>query len=128
MIYFAPSREKGGEHMQRSLLVLLLVVSMVLAFSAVTLAAPKASSEKLERGSKNLVLGWTEIPKNIVDTSKKSGVIVGVTVGTIKGVLQAFARTVSGAVEVATFPVGAYDRPAIKPSMIPESSSSAATK
>jgi putative exosortase-associated protein (TIGR04073 family) len=121
------NREKGGEHMQRSLLVLLLVVAMVFAFSSVTLAAHDGNSPKLARGMKNVGLGWTEIPKNIVDTSKQSNVIAGVTVGVIKGVCQAVARTISGAVDVVTFPVGTSDRPAIKPSMIPESPAATAT-
>lgn len=108
----------------RRLLVILLVALIVLGWSTSMFAAGGEKAErgaKLERGAKNLAFGWTEIPKSIVDTSKSSNALVGITVGTIKGVFQAVARTVSGAVDVATFPVAAYDRPAIKPSMVPES-------
>ncbi len=106
--------------MQRVLIALLLVVSIVTVSSSAVLAASNPASTKMTRGCKNLGLGWTEIPKQIIDTSKQSNVIAGVTVGLVKGVLQAFARTVSGAVDVVTFPVGAYDRPALKPSMVTE--------
>jgi putative exosortase-associated protein (TIGR04073 family) len=113
--------KKGGEDMQKVLTVLILVAAIVMVSSSAVLAASGTlSGTKMERGVKNVALGWTEIPKQIVDTSKQSNVIAGVTVGLVKGVLQAFARTASGAVDVATFPVGAYDRPAIKPSMLEE--------
>lgn len=106
--------------MQKVLIALLLVVSFVMVSSTAVLAANQPSADKLSRGLKNTGLGWTEIPKQIRDTSRESNAFVGVTVGLVKGVLQAFARTVSGVVDVATFPVGSYDRPAIKPTMISE--------
>lgn len=105
----------------RRIFTLLLVAFFVLSFTAVTFAAGSQTvNTKLQRGSKNLVLGWTEIPKNIVSTTKKDGAIVGLTIGTIKGFFNAFARTLSGAVDVATFPAGGSERPSIKPSMVPE--------
>lgn len=113
--------------MHRNLIALLLVVSMILACSSMGFAAASPSGTKLSRGCKNLGLGWTDIPKTIVDTSKQSNAFVGITIGTLKGVCQAVARTVSGAVDVVTFPVGTYDRPVIKPSMIQESPASAST-
>jgi putative exosortase-associated protein (TIGR04073 family) len=100
----------------------------VLSFTTVSFAEGKRAGTKLERGVKNVALGWTEIPKNIVDTSKKQNFVVGLTIGTIKGVLNAFARTVSGAADVATFPSGTYDRPSIKPSMTGESAPAAKAK
>lgn len=106
----------------RKILVVLLAIAMISVFSTVTFASEKgaAAQAKLARGAKNVALGWTEIPKNIVNTSKQSNVLAGVTVGTVKGLLQAVARTVSGVVDTVTFPIGPYDKPAVKPSMIPE--------
>ena len=101
--------------------IILLTISIIAVFSTATFAAQKSPVEtKIERGVKNVALGWTEIPKSIKNTSNKSNIIVGLTAGTIKGVFQAVARTISGAVDVVTFPVGTYNKPAIKPSMIPE--------
>lgn len=104
--------------MQKSIRVLLVVFIVLSLTTLASAAAKKGVTTKLERGVKNLALGWTEIPKNIVDTSKKKNALVGVTVGTVKGVLQAFARTISGAFDVVTFPAGNYDRPAVKPAMM----------
>ena len=105
--------------LMRKIFTVLLVVFIVLSFTTMTLAAEKRAATKLERGVKNVAFGWTEIPKTIVDTSKKDGAVVGVTIGTLKGICQAVARTLSGTVDVATFPAGTYDKPALKPSMIP---------
>jgi len=99
-------------------IILVLLVSFVFAASAV--AANQGRTAKLTRGAKNLGLGWTELPKSIVDTTKGSNVIAGLTVGTLKGVAQAVARTVSGAVDVVTFPMAPNEKPLVKPSMIPE--------
>lgn len=98
--------------------VILLVVCFMLSFSATSFAAAqKGAATKLDRGLKNVALGWTEIPKAITDTTKNKNVLVGLTVGTIKGILNAFSRTVSGTVDVATFTAGTYEKPAIKPIM-----------
>lgn len=106
----------------RTIFVILLVIAVISAFSTATFASERgaAAQTKLARGVKNVALGWTEIPKNIVSTSKQSNAFVGITVGTAKGLFQAVARTVSGVVDVVTFPIGTYDRPAVKPSMISE--------
>lgn len=105
----------------RKVLVGVVLFFVILSLATVTFAAPvKGLDTKLGRGTKNVLLGWTELPKNIASTSKEHGALVGITVGTIKGIFQTFARTVSGAVDVLTFPMGTYDTPAIKPSMLPE--------
>ena len=111
----------------QKIFTVLLAVLVTLSFTTMVFAAQpvKGLETKLHRGTKNVVLGWTEIPKNIVDTSKKSGGLVGITVGTVKGIFQAVARTVSGVVDVVTFPIGNYDKPAVKPSMVPGAASGA---
>ena len=65
----------------------------------------------------NAVFGWTEIPKRIVDKTKESNPIKGLLLGTWQGTCKAFARTVSGVSELATFPVGRYDKPRVLPDM-----------
>ncbi|MEI8176377.1 MAG: exosortase system-associated protein, TIGR04073 family [Candidatus Omnitrophota bacterium] len=78
----------------------------------------RAARSKLNRGAHNAVFGWSEIPKSVVCTTRCSNAFKGVTIGTVKGVFNAVARTVSGIVDVATFPVGRNQRPAIQPSMV----------
>jgi putative exosortase-associated protein (TIGR04073 family) len=72
-------------------------------------------NKKMMRGIKNFLFGWTEIPKTIVSKTKESNPLLGITVGTLKGITKAFPKTVSGIADVATFPVGGYDDPLIEP-------------
>ncbi len=78
---------------------------------------PAGPIQKAERGFNNAVFGWTEIPKRIVDKTKESNPIKGVLLGLWQGSCKAFARTVSGVSELATFPIGRYDKPAVLPDM-----------
>jgi len=97
-----------------------LIVLIIISFCSAADAAGKQSAvTKVERGTKNAALGWTEIPKSVLDTTEEKNVIVGLTVGLLEGVLNAFARTASGIADVATAPLGTtYDKPAIKPEMV----------
>lgn len=96
-----------------------LIVLMILSLCSVAYAGGKgASYSKAERGTRNIVLGLTEIPKSIRETTKEENALVGITFGTLEGILNAFARTVSGIIDVGTLPMGSYDKPAVKPSMV----------
>lgn len=67
---------------------------------------------KLVRGIANVATGWVEIPKQIYYTTREDGWGKGLAVGPFKGIVMMLVRTVSGAVEVLTFPVpypGFYD-------------------
>jgi len=94
-----------------------LIVIMIMSFCSFA-HGDAARDNKIDRGLKNVALGWTEIPKSVVETSKEQNVIVGVTGGLIKGVLNAAARTISGAADVGTAPIGDPSKPAIKPEII----------
>ncbi|MDP8299517.1 MAG: exosortase system-associated protein, TIGR04073 family [Candidatus Tantalella remota] len=80
---------------------------------------PAGPIQKAERGFTNIAFGWTEIPKRIVDQTKASNPIKGLTIGLFQGSCRAFARTASGFFDVATFPFGfgGYGKPAILPDM-----------
>ncbi len=80
-------------------------------------AYPPGPIQKAERGFMNAFFGWTEIPKRIVDKTKESNPIKGLLLGTWQGTCKAFARTVSGVSELATFPIGRYDKPRVLPDM-----------
>ena len=73
--------------------------------------------QKAERGFGNILFGWTEIPKRIVDKTKESNPIKGLILGVLQGTCKAFARTASGVGDLATFPIGSYEKPAIIPDM-----------
>ncbi|MBD3425945.1 MAG: exosortase system-associated protein, TIGR04073 family [Candidatus Omnitrophica bacterium] len=78
---------------------------------------PAGPIQKAERGFMNLAFGWSEIPRGVVDKTKASNPITGLLVGGWQGVCRAFARTVSGAADLATFPIGGYEEPAVLPDM-----------
>ena len=104
-----------------------VVIIVALSFSLTAMAAdapaskdasgkktyPAGPVQKAERGFSNAVFGWTEIPKRIVDESKASNPVKGLILGTWQGTCKAFARTVSGVGDLATFPIGDYDKPEI---------------
>ncbi|NQT47083.1 MAG: exosortase system-associated protein, TIGR04073 family [Candidatus Omnitrophica bacterium] len=98
--------------------LLLFIALTVMANGLVFAKTLDGPSQKLERGAKNLVWGWTELPKSIVNTTKETNILKGILFGTLKGVANAFGRTTSGLVDTVTFPAGTYDQPAIDPTII----------
>jgi putative exosortase-associated protein (TIGR04073 family) len=78
---------------------------------------PAGPIQKAERGFMNAAFGWSEIPKRIVDKTKESNPIKGVLIGGWQGLCRAFARTVSGAADLVSFPIGGYEKPAVLPDM-----------
>ncbi len=58
---------------------------------------------KAARGIANVTTGWMEFPKQIYETYQEDGWAQGVFVGPFKGLGMTVVRTVSGAVEFATF-------------------------
>lgn len=60
---------------------------------------------KAGSGISNLLLGWLEIPKNMIATSNQVNVAFGVTGGLVKGVLHTAGRTVGGAIDFFTAPL-----------------------
>lgn len=73
-------------------------------------------SEKFIRGMVNLSTGWVEVPRQIYEVGTNEGWVSGLLRGPFDGIGMFFARTVAGAVEVATFPV---PLPTYKPMMTP---------
>lgn len=78
--------------------------------------ASRGAGIKAERGIKNILFGWTEIPKSIIQVTKDSkNPIWGITGGTLKGIGKAFPRTVSGIADVVSFPIADYNKMPVKP-------------
>jgi len=75
-----------------------------------------AVGAKAARGIKNVLFGWTELPKRIVDiTQETRNPFWGVFAGTFQGTLKAVARTASGASDVVTAPISPEKGPFIQP-------------
>lgn len=62
-------------------------------------------AEKAGYGFTNLVTGWIEIPKNVINTSNDSNILFGLTGGVIKGAVHAVARMGGGAFDLLTSPI-----------------------
>ena len=118
--------------MMKKVITVLVLAIFVLSIPAVAFSAdmptqrgmsskrathPAGPIQKAERGFMNAAFGWTEIPKRIVDKTKESNPIKGLLLGTWQGTCKALARTVSGVSELATFPIGRYDKPRVLPDM-----------
>ena len=102
---------------------LLLVVSLCAQpshgsddFKTVETSTPQevvgGMSLKIVRGVSNITLGWWELPKQVYETFQGDGVAMGLSVGPLKGIGMTLVRTLSGVVEVFTFPFpfpGFYD-------------------
>ena len=84
-----------------------------------------AVGEKAARGVKNVLTGWMEIPKGIVDVTQASkdpknpapGVIWGFLAGTFQGTIKAMVKTASGTVDIVTAPITPEKDPFIPPDL-----------
>ncbi|MGB2630156.1 MAG: exosortase system-associated protein, TIGR04073 family [Candidatus Omnitrophota bacterium] len=122
----------------KKLLLVFFIVVLAVSFATVAIAAdmpsirggrgsqmtktpsahPAGPIQKAERGFMNTAFGWTEIPKRVVDKTKEyNNPFKGVLLGVWQGTCKAIARTASGAFDLATFPIGRYDKPRILPDM-----------
>ncbi len=64
--------------------------------------------KKLGTGVSNLATGWVEVPKNTLNVTNHPDtkyVLFGIVGGTIKGILHMAGRTLTGVVDVLTFPL-----------------------
>ncbi|MFH1868037.1 MAG: exosortase system-associated protein, TIGR04073 family [Candidatus Omnitrophota bacterium] len=101
----------------KKFLIIALLISVVLTSMSLNAFA----EGKVKRAASNTALGWTEIPKSIVKVTKDTdNPFMGITVGLLKGIANAFARTASGIGDVVTLPAGSKSdaKPAIKETMI----------
>ena len=62
-------------------------------------------TSKVSQGFFNMVAGFIEIPKNIVNISSDENIFIGMTWGTLRGVVHAVNRTVIGAAEFISSPI-----------------------
>jgi putative exosortase-associated protein (TIGR04073 family) len=73
--------------------------------AAETASAPSMAAQKAEKGVRNMLLGWTDIPKSIIQVTRDSeNPFLGITAGTLRGLGKAFPRTISGIADAVTFP------------------------
>jgi len=90
------------------------IILLSLVFSPFAVAQEMQDSygtyigRKLGTGIANLTTGWIEIPKNALNTTNDMDtkyVLFGIVGGTIKGTLHAVGRTLTGVLDLVTFPL-----------------------
>lgn len=107
-----------------------IIILMVMSFTGLLYAADstcgdacKGAMEKAGRGLKNLCLGWTDIPLSVYQvTTDTKNAAIGLTAGLWDGFKKAFPRTISGAVDLVTFPIPDYSKSPVSPEPLTEPS------
>lgn len=102
-------------------IIFLFVVSVVGMSYADDKNCVAGPMKKAERGAKNFFLGWTDIPLSISEvTMDTKNAALGLSVGLWQGFKKAFPRTISGAVDLVTFPIPDYEKSPVKPDPLTE--------
>ena len=113
----------------KKLFCVAIIILLAISFAGLSYAAAACSGKdmacgamnKAGRGLSNLCLGWTDIPLSIYQvTNDTKNAALGVTLGTWEGFKKAFPRTISGAVDLITFPIPDYDKSPVKPDPLTE--------
>ncbi|GAB4258963.1 MAG: hypothetical protein Kow0065_08840 [Methylomicrobium sp.] len=66
-------------------------------------------TEKVTQGFFNVTTGFIELPKNIINISSDSNILMGMSWGVVRGVAHSVSRTVIGAAELITSPIPTDD-------------------
>jgi putative exosortase-associated protein (TIGR04073 family) len=103
---FSISQEKKMKHTHTlGSLLLLVMLSLFFPINAQADNYPTKVGEKLGNGVANVVTGVAEIPKTMMITGHEKGAAYGMTAGFFIGIVHMLGRTLSGAVDIATFVV-----------------------
>ena len=106
--------------------IIILFVVSVMGISYAETNCMKGPMAKAERGAKNLLIGWTDIPVSVCETTMDTkNAALGLTVGLWQGFKKAFPRTISGIVDLVTFAIPDYEKSPIKPDPLTEPSTGA---
>ena len=97
-------------------LLLLSALSFFLPHTAMAESYSTHTAEKLAHGIANTATGLMELPKTMILTSQKEGIVYGVTVGLLTGLVNVVGRTAFGILDVATFMIPTD--PTVKPGYI----------
>jgi putative exosortase-associated protein (TIGR04073 family) len=102
----------------KNMLKPLLLASALVFFSSQAAASsyPEQIGNKLAHGVANTVTGIVEVPKNMYIESNKKGPAYGIPVGLFTGIVQGIGRTLTGVVDLVTFPIPT--KPIIYPDFI----------
>ena len=100
------------------LLKMVMVFTILIFIPHLTMAHsyPAKIGEKLGTGIANVATGALEIPKTVTLTSRTQGPAYGLTAGFMTGIVHMLGRTMSGALDLATFMIPT--RSIVKPDLV----------
>ncbi len=81
-----------------------LIAFAMLSSAASVFAEENNAYTKGKRGLCNILTGWMEIPVGVHEQAKEDNWLAGVSLGLCKGTVAGIGRTLSGVLELATFP------------------------
>ncbi|MDE2366466.1 MAG: exosortase system-associated protein, TIGR04073 family [Betaproteobacteria bacterium] len=95
--------------MKNMLKPLLLVSALLFVSPHAAMASdgnyPEKIGNKLAHGVANTITGIVEVPKSMMIESDKRGPAVGIPTGLFVGIVQGIGRTLTGVVDLVTFPI-----------------------
>lgn len=91
--------------MKKSFVSLFVVFALFFFLPNMAMASdyPVKIGEKLGTGVANAVTGFVEIPKTMMVTGNRRGATYGMTAGFFIGIFHAVGRSLTGALDIATF-------------------------
>ena len=111
-----------------AIIILFVISVMGLSYAETILDKHVVSGpmEKAGRGAKNLLVGWTDIPVSVCETTMDTkNAALGLSVGLWQGFKKAFPRTISGIVDLVTFAIPDYGKSPVKSDPLTEHSTGA---
>ena len=87
-----------------SLGLLILIVSSVLFAQGTTPVKSYTWQDKLKRGALNIISSPVEVARDIHTTTEEKNLLVGWTVGLVKGLGEGIVRFGAGVIDLLTFP------------------------
>jgi putative exosortase-associated protein (TIGR04073 family) len=84
---------------------ILIVAFLMMASTAQAENHRVGFTSKLSQGLANMVFGFIEIPKNVINVSSQHNIFVGLTWGVVRGTVHGVSRTLTGGVEFLTSPI-----------------------
>lgn len=101
---------------ERYLIAVLLVMSVGAVQAEEHGSYQRDVMEKAGNGIANLVTGWLELPKNVINITNDSNIVFGVLGGMVKGSVHMMGRMGVGLVDLITAPIPT--QPIVRPLLI----------
>ncbi len=83
----------------------ILIIALMMASPVQAEEQQVGFSSKLGQGAANMLFGFGEIPKNVINITNEHNIFVGMTWGFMRGIAHGVSRTLVGSAELLTSPI-----------------------